>query len=286
MASSSIVTSYTSQWFPKKLPGANAAANRFKSSRVFFVQPRAAAASDSSVKALFFDCDGVLVDTEKDGHRVSFNQTFKEKGLDTVWDVELYGELLKIGGGKERMTHYFNQVGWPDAAPKDSAERKAFVASLHKRKTDLFMELIDTKELPLRPGVARLVDEALAKNIKVAVCSTSNEKAVSAIVNVLLGPLRARSISIFAGDVVPRKKPDPAIYTLAATSFQVEPSSCVVIEDSGIGLQSAKAAGMTCIVTKSVYTADENFDRADAVFDFIDFGIEFCESLVTSKVLS
>ncbi|EEE59363.1 hypothetical protein OsJ_11458 [Oryza sativa Japonica Group] len=206
--------------------------------------------------ALLFDCDGVLVDTEKDGHRISFNETFAERELGVSWDVELYGELLKIGGGKERMTAYFSKMGWPAKAPKTDDERKEFIASLHKRKTELFMALIEKKLLPLRPGVQRLIDEALGKGVKVAVCSTSNEKAVSAIVSCLLGPDRAEKITIFAGDVVPRKKPDPAIYLLAATTLGVDPSSCVVVEDSTIGLAAAKAAGMKCIVTKSGYILD------------------------------
>ncbi|EXB90592.1 hypothetical protein L484_008192 [Morus notabilis] len=242
--------------------------------------------------ALLFDCDGVLVDTEKDGHRISFNDTFNERELGVTWDVELYGELLKIGGGKERMTAYFNKTGWPEKAPKSDEERKEFIASLHKRKTELFMVLIEKKLLPLRPGVAKLIDQALAEGVKVAVCSTSNEKAVSAIVSFLLGPKRAEKIKIFAGDVVPRKKPDPAIYNLAANTLGVDPSSCVVVEDSAIGLAAAKAAGMTCIVTKSGYTADEDFLNADAVFDCIGdppeerFDLAFCRSLLEKQYVS
>ncbi|KAK8488956.1 hypothetical protein V6N13_060924 [Hibiscus sabdariffa] len=251
-----------------------------------------ASSSTALPSALLFDCDGVLVDTEKDGHRVSFNDTFNEKELGVTWDVDLYGELLKIGGGKERMTAYFNKTGWPDNAPKSEEERKEFIASLHKRKTELFMALIENRLLPLRPGVAKLVDQALEKGVKVAVCSTSNEKAVSAVVSCLLGPERAEKIQIFAGDVVPRKKPDPAIYTLVANTLGVEPSSCVVVEDSAIGLAAAKAAGMTCIVTKSGYTADEDFLNADAVFDCIGdppeerFDLAFCASLLEKQYVS
>ncbi|KAL7138801.1 hypothetical protein ABFS83_09G006800 [Erythranthe nasuta] len=243
-------------------------------------------------KALLFDCDGVLVDTEKDGHRISFNDTFAEKELGVTWDVDLYGELLKIGGGKERMTAYFNNVGWPENAPKSEDERKQFIASLHKRKTELFMVLIEKKLLPLRPGVAKLVDQALGSGVKVAVCSTSNEKAVSAVVSFLLGPERAEKIQIFAGDVVPRKKPDPAIYLLAAETLGVEPSSCVVVEDSAIGLAAAKSAGMTCIVTKSGYTGDEDFVNADAIFDCIGdppeerFDLAFCGTLLQKQYVS
>lgn len=244
------------------------------------------------LSALLFDCDGVLVDTEKDGHRISFNQTFEERELGVSWDVDLYGELLKIGGGKERMTAYFNKTGWPSNAPIAEEERKEFIASLHKRKTELFMALIEKKMLPLRPGVARLIDEALTTGVKVAVCSTSNEKAVSAIVSFLLGPDRAEKIKIFAGDVVPRKKPDPAIYLLGASTLAVDPSSCVVVEDSAIGLAAAKAAGMKCIVTKSGYTAEEDFLTADAVFDCIGdppearFDLAFCTNLLQKQYVS
>lgn len=250
------------------------------------------ASSSVLPSALLFDCDGVLVDTEKDGHRISFNDTFNERELGVTWDVDLYGELLKIGGGKERMTAYFNKTGWPEKAPKSEEERKEFIASLHKRKTELFMALIEKKLLPLRPGVAKLIDQALGKGVKVAVCSTSNEKAVSAIVSFLLGAERAEKIKIFAGDVVPRKKPDPAIYTLAANTLGVDPSSCVVVEDSAIGLAAAKAAGMKCIVTKSGYTADEDFLNADAVFDCIGdppeecFDLAFCGSLLEKQYVS
>ncbi|XP_006651553.2 CBBY-like protein [Oryza brachyantha] len=251
-----------------------------------------AAPATSLPAALLFDCDGVLVDTEKDGHRISFNETFAERELGVSWNVELYGELLKIGGGKERMTAYFNKTGWPAKSPKTDDERKEFIASLHKRKTELFMALIEKKLLPLRPGVQRLIDEALGKGVKVAVCSTSNEKAVSAIVSCLLGPDRAEKITIFAGDVVPRKKPDPAIYILASTTLGVDPSSCVVVEDSTIGLAAAKAAGMKCIVTKSGYTAEEDFGTADAVFDCIGdppevrFDLEFCANLLQTQFVS
>ncbi|KAJ0049111.1 hypothetical protein Pint_15610 [Pistacia integerrima] len=257
--------------------------------------------------ALLFDCDGVLVDTEKDGHRISFNDTFNEKELGVTWDVDLYGELLKIGGGKERMTAYFNKTGWPENAPKSEEERKEFIASLHKRKTELFMALIEKKLLPLRPGVAKLIDQALEKGVKVAVCSTSNEKAVCIIrfYNCLcnsfipFGTKRELIKSRYLPEMWFLRKSlihTPhfvlAIYILASNTLGVDPSSCVVVEDSAIGLAAAKAAGMKCIVTKSGYTADEDFLNADAVFDCIGdppeerFDLTFCGSLLQKQFVS
>lgn len=217
---------------------------------------------DKELQALIFDCDGVLVDTERDGHRVAFNQAFARKGLDAEWDVPLYGELLEVAGGKERMRHYFNANGWPDGI----ADRDEFIRELHKLKTDCFMNIIESGQLPLRPGVARLVDEAIEGNVTLAVCSTSNERAVNLVVGRLLGPERkSRFSAILAGDVVSRKKPDPEIYNLAAERLNLDPGRCVVVEDSRNGFLAAQAAGMHCLVTTNGYTDTEDFSQADLV---------------------
>jgi HAD superfamily hydrolase (TIGR01509 family) len=221
------------------------------------------------LQALIFDCDGVLVDTELDGHRVSFNQAFQEAGLSTYWSAERYGELLLTAGGKERMRRDFDENGWPVGV----AEKDALIANLHKLKTNIFMDLISAGKLPLRPGVQRIIDEAIAKNITLAVCSTSNERAVQSVVDVLLGPQRSAKITVFAGDVVAVKKPAPDIYNLAAKTLNLNPSQCMVIEDSNNGLRAAKAAGMRCIVTKSTYTQDEDFTSADRIVNNLDDGV-------------
>lgn len=234
------------------------------------------------IEALIFDCDGVLVDTERDGHRVAFNQAFAELGLGVDWSVARYADLLKTAGGKERMTRFFDEDGWPASEP----DHAALIGRLHLLKTDLFMKLIEAGGLPLRPGIARIVDEAIAAGLRIAVCSTSNERAVQAVVDVMLGAERAKHITVFAGDVVPRKKPDPAIYDLAATTFKLDPACCVVIEDSNNGLRAAKAAGMACVVTVSSYTADEDFTLADRVVPDLDagkIGLAECRVLVETK---
>ena len=216
----------------------------------------------NEMKALIFDCDGVLVDTEVDGHRVAFNRAFAARGLDCQWSVELYGELLKVAGGKERMRHYFDMNRWP----ADVADRDAFIRDLHKSKTDLFMAIIRAGQLPLRPGVKRLVDEAIADGMAMAVCSTSNERAVNLVMDTMLGRERKdRFPHILAGDVVSHKKPDPEIYNLAKGKLGLAGGQCVVIEDSRNGLLAAKAAGMHCLVTTNGYTERENFDEADRV---------------------
>jgi HAD superfamily hydrolase (TIGR01509 family) len=220
-----------------------------------------------ATRALLLDCDGTIVDTERDGHRIAFNRAFHQMGLTGVeWGVELYGELLTTGGGKERMTRYFKDYAptlWPDKAEAPSPKHP-LITNLHELKTKLFMEIIEQGALPLRPGIRAIVDGALAAGWKVAVCSTSNEKSVQAVVDRLL---ESKIKHIFAGDIVSNKKPDPAIYNLAAKELGVDPAHCVVIEDSRIGVLAARAAGMACVVTKSTYTADEDFTGAQLILE-------------------
>ncbi len=220
------------------------------------------------LEALLFDCDGVLVDTERDGHRVAFNLAFEAAGLGVTWSVERYAQLLEVAGGKERMTHFFDQEGWPEGMD----DRTAFVKDLHAAKTEKFMGLVLAGRMTLRPGIRKLITEARQNNIEVAVCSTSNVRAVQGIVDEVIGGDLAGQIQVFAGDMVPRKKPDPAIYLLGATTLGIDPTKCVVIEDSHIGLCAAKAAGCACIVTKSTYTGGEDFSDADHVVNDLASG--------------
>jgi HAD superfamily hydrolase (TIGR01509 family) len=213
-------------------------------------------------EALIFDCDGVLAETERDGHRVAFNEAFARMGYDLEWDVAQYKELVKVGGGKERMKHFFDSTSWPAG----TGDRDALIKELHRVKTDCYTAIIESGRLPLRPGVARLVDETIGAGVRLAVCSTSNEKSVHTLVERLLGPARkARFDVILAGDVVSKKKPDPEIYRLALARLNVKPTQGVVVEDNRNGLLAAKGAGLYCIVTTNAYTQDEDFSEADLV---------------------
>ncbi len=194
---------------------------------------------------------------------MAFNRAFAAKGLGIEWRIESYGELLKVAGGKERMRHYFEKTDWPVGIDN----RDVFIGDLHRSKTDIFMQITREGQLPLRSGIARLIDDAIAAGLTLAVCSTSNERAVTLIVERLLGEARhKRFAAIFAGDVVSRKKPDPEIYKLAAERLGLAAAECVVLEDSRNGLLAAKGAGMRCVITISSYTGDEDFSEADAVY--------------------
>jgi HAD superfamily hydrolase (TIGR01509 family) len=172
--------------------------------------------------------------------------------------------LLLVAGGKERMRAYFDEYGWPADANGDEAKDK-LIAELHKTKTAITAGLVAEGGLPLRPGIARIVDEAIQAGVRLGVCTTSNPRFIDAVLD-LLGPERkAKFEFVLAGDCVSRKKPDPEIYQLAQRTLDVPPARCVVIEDSRNGLLAAKGAGFPCLVTTSTYTIDEDFSEADKV---------------------
>lgn len=217
--------------------------------------------------ALVFDCDGVLGDTERDGHLPAFNATFEHFGLPIRWSVEDYGRLLRIGGGKERLATLFDDPDvWKAAgSPATDEDRADVVATWHKFKTKTFTDLIAAGVVPPRPGVRRIITDALRSGWTVAVASTSAEPSVRAVLAGAVGVEVAARIPVFAGDVVPRKKPDPAVYELTVHQLALVPDSTLVIEDSSNGLQAATGAGLATLVTVSGYTRDEDFTGAALV---------------------
>jgi HAD superfamily hydrolase (TIGR01509 family) len=218
------------------------------------------------VPALIFDCDGVLADTERDGHRPAFNQMFAEVGLPVSWSEEEYAEKLRIGGGKERMASLLTDEFCAEhGLPTDPDGRAALLADWHKRKTAIYKEIVRAGRLPARPGIARVVDEALAAGWTLAVASTSAEESVRAVLEHAVGMAAAERFTVFAGDVVPAKKPDPAIYVLALERLGVAPEDGVVVEDSRNGLLAAVGADLACVVTISSYTAEEDMSEARLV---------------------
>ncbi|MDX6319575.1 MAG: hypothetical protein QOD35_2975 [Nocardioidaceae bacterium] len=214
--------------------------------------------------ALVFDCDGVLADTERYGHLPAFNAAFEELGLPVRWSEDEYAEKLKIGGGKERMASLFSDAEFVREAgiPPDEDSRSSLLATWHKTKTAWFKKLVADGRIPGRPGVARVITAALDAGWTVAVASTSAEESVRAVLEHAVGADAAQRVPVFAGDVVPAKKPDPAIYDLTVESLGLDRADTLVVEDSRNGLLAATGAGLACLVTVNGYTRDEAFDEA------------------------
>jgi HAD superfamily hydrolase (TIGR01509 family) len=216
------------------------------------------------VPSLIFDCDGVLADTERYGHLPAFNATFIEYGLPVQWSKDDYAEKLKIGGGKERMASLFADPDFVRTAqiPADDDGRRELLAQWHKTKTATFKKMVAGGKIPPRPGIARIIRGALEADWTVAVASTSAEESVRAVLENAVGRELASRVPLFAGDIVPAKKPDPAIYQLTLAKLELDPGDTLVIEDSRNGLLAAVGAELRCVVTVNGYTRREGFDEA------------------------
>jgi dihydroxyacetone kinase phosphoprotein-dependent L subunit len=217
-------------------------------------------------RALVLDCDGVLADTERYGHLVAFNQAFAEFGLPAHWSLDDYRDKVRISGGKERMASLLTP-GFVAAAglPADPGAQRAAVAAWHKRKTEIYTQLVASGAVPPRSGVARIVGEALAAGWRVAVASTSAQPSVVATLERAVGAGQARAVKVFAGDIVPRKKPAPDIYLAALDWLGLPAGQVVVIEDSRNGLLAAAGAGLATVITVNDLTRDEDFSEAALV---------------------
>ena len=221
------------------------------------------------LKAVFFDQDGVIIETEKDGHRVAFNTAFKEFGMDFEWDSDYYHDLLKVGGGKERIKYYLDKINYDGMEYKINPDK--FIKKIHLRKTEIFVELIKSAKLPLRPGIRRLMEEITHRGVFLGICTTSNEKAALAVEKYMLQGIKVNLI--LAGDIVKYKKPDPEIYLMALEKSGVSAQNAFVVEDSRIGVLAGKAAGISVIATLNEYTKDEDVSSADIIVDSLeDFG--------------
>ncbi|MCU0811590.1 MAG: HAD family hydrolase [Thiobacillaceae bacterium] len=216
-----------------------------------------------TLQALLFDVDGTLADTERDGHRPAFNQAFQEAGLDWHWDVELYGKLLAVTGGKERMKHYIDQYRSDYSKPAHFDE---LVAQLHQAKTRIYSALAARGGIPMRRGVKRLLTEARAAGLRLAIATTTTPENVTVLLEHSLGSGTQEWFEVIAaGDIVPAKKPASDIYHYALEKLGLDPQACLAFEDSENGLRASLGAGLKTLITVNDYTLDHDFSGAAVV---------------------
>jgi len=215
-----------------------------------------------SIKAIIFDVDGTLADTE-DAHRIAFNKSFAENGLDWNWDVALYDKLLKVTGGKERIKYYVSDFNTAYQKPENFDD---FVKHLHQTKTKHYTAMLAAGQIPLRPGIKQLMDDARTAGILLAIATTTSPENVAGLLEVGLGKdWESYFAANGCGDIVPHKKPAPDIYIWVLDKLKLKPQECIALEDSNNGLRSALAAGIKTYVTTNPYTHWHDFDGAAGI---------------------
>ena len=217
-----------------------------------------------TIKAIIFDVDGTLADTE-DAHRKSFNKAFAESNLDWNWDVSLYDKLLKVTGGKERIKYYVESFNTGFNKPADYDN---FVKKLHAVKTVHYTAMMRAGDVPLRPGIKQLINDARKAGITLAIATTTTPENVGALLEVDLGKdWGSYFASVGCGDIVPKKKPAPDIFNWVLAELKMSPTDCIALEDSNNGLRSSLAAGLKTYVTVNQYTRTQDFSGASAVLE-------------------
>ena len=221
------------------------------------------------LKALLFDVDGTLADTEQDGHLPSYNQAFREMGLDWHWSEDLYRrELLLLPGGRERIRHYLIKYKPPVGIYADRLKQDigGWVNEVHAAKSRCFRRRLEAGQVHLRPGVRRLIRQACDQGLKLAVVTNASERSLKPFLNHTLGrELRDCFELIVSGEQVEHKKPAPDLYRRAVERLGLEPAQCLAIEDSAMGLCSAAAAGLRVLITVNADTREHDFSAATAV---------------------
>lgn len=218
--------------------------------------------SSTKLAALIFDVDGTLADTEGDAHLPAFNLAFAEFGLDWHWDAALYGDLLRVTGGKERLRHYVQRFH------ADREFSDDFLANLHQTKTRHYNTMLSEGKIPLRRGVKRLLLEAREAGLRLAIATTTSPENVMSLLRYSLAEDAPDWFEVIAaGDVVPAKKPAPDIYLWALQKLGLDATQCLAFEDSENGLKSALGAGIKTIITWNDYSVNHDFTGAIAVLN-------------------
>ncbi len=223
-----------------------------------------------TLRALLFDLDGTLADTERLGHRPAYNRAFRKLGLPFRWGPKLYRKLLRQPGGQERLLHYLERYQ-PDLGEHQLAaetDPRAWAKAVHALKSRYFRRLVRRGRVPLRPGVARLMAEAKAEGLRLAIVTSASRATLKPILRHSLGAELVRQFDVLVcGRDVAHKKPAPDLYLLALARLDLAPRQCVAIEDSEMGVAAAVAAGIATVVTTNDNTIHEDFGHAQLVLD-------------------
>ena len=207
-----------------------------------------------SPRALIFDMDGVLIDSEPLWHEAEI-AAFAQAGLLLAPD-----DCLRTTGLRVDETVAY----WCERHPGLVPHRDRLVASILDRLVDLV-----TRTGTRKPGVDEVLGRVRRHGWRLALASSSPYRVIHAVLEVF--GLDSAFEVVHSAEEESRGKPDPAVYLSTARKLGLEPAQCLAVEDSPNGLLSAKAAGMRCIVVPEPALRDDpRFVSADAVVASLD----------------
>jgi HAD superfamily hydrolase (TIGR01509 family) len=213
------------------------------------------------LKALIFDVDGTLADTEL-AHLAAFNHAFQEGGVKAVWSVDEYKQLLRIAGGKERIRHYLTYAD-PGFQRLTERAQQQTIEGLHHLKTKAYEQAVEDGKVAMRPGVVALIQEAAQWNLALAIATTTTPVNISALLGKHLGAHWKHYFAVVEdAATAPLKKPHPQVYVQALAKLGLPARDCLAFEDSENGLRAALAAQIACIVTPNAFTKADDFSGA------------------------
>ncbi len=218
------------------------------------------------LKALIFDVDGTLADTEM-AHLAAFNHAFRECALDWHWSVEVYTQLLAISGGRERLKHFWKTSN-PATRAIDGGAIEDLIERLHLVKTAAYEKAVQDGQVSMRPGVLDLIHAAAQDGLKLAIATTTSPVNISALLRRAIGEDWRKLFAVVEdASTAHLKKPHPMVYLQTLQRLRLPAEDCIAFEDSQNGLISARAAGLTTVITRNSFTMDHDFQGARAVLD-------------------
>ncbi|HEY6986659.1 MAG TPA: HAD-IA family hydrolase [Rhodanobacteraceae bacterium] len=213
----------------------------------------------TDLRALIFDVDGTLADTEE-FHRRAFNAAFSAAGLNWWWNRSTYRGLLRVAGGRQRMRAF---AELEDPATTERADFEPLLTALHAAKTRRYDASLREEPLPLRPGIARLFEEATTAHVTLAIATTTTAANLDALLEPHFGRnWRERFAAVVSGNEIQRLKPEPDVYLEVLRQLRLDAHECLAFEDSANGIRSATAAGLAVIATPTWYSLAESLPPA------------------------
>ena len=214
------------------------------------------------MKAVLFGSIGTLIETS-DIQRESFNQAFKEAGLDWYWDQEDYTKLLKKSGGTKRIE---------DFAEKNNTNVDA--KKIRERKTQIYNEKINSTIISPREGVLDVLEYALKNKFKIGFVTSTTLNNIESVFKTLNNQIKKSHFDFIGNNtLIKDEKPAPDIYIKALNSLELESSECIAIEDTVESALSAHKAQIRCIAFPGLFHIEDDFSFCIKKLDKLNISI-------------